>query len=168
MHKKVSLLLPQSTYKHRSHPSATALIREDPEDPLSNSGRLSERVKHKVFDTCSRKMGSTIGLASPKCVLAITWTIWLRLKFWRRGSAWFFCAHLFGFWPLGPMFAAGTHFLVPGAQIWARAQNMVPIWGWAQTRSPILGLGPKYGPRFAPGPKIWALHPKRNQGSPQG
>ena len=86
---------------------------QDPGDPLSNSGRLSERVKHKVFGTFSRKMGSTSGLASPKWFLAITCTIWLRLKFWRRGFARFFGAHLFVFW-------------CPGSNLGPRIPNLEP------------------------------------------
>ena len=49
------------------------------------AGRLSERVKHTVLGTISRKMVPTIGLASPKWFLAITCTIWLCFQFWRRG-----------------------------------------------------------------------------------
>ena len=39
---------------------------------------------------------------TPKWFLAITCSIWLRLKFWRQGLARFFGAHLFGFWCPGP------------------------------------------------------------------
>ena len=70
---------------HRLHPLQSFQI----------AGRLSERVKHKVFDTFCRKMAPTVGLASPKWFLAITCTIWLRFQLWRRGFARFFGARLF-------------------------------------------------------------------------
>ena len=59
-------------------------------------------------------MGSRTGLASPKWFSAITCNIWLRLKFWRRGFARFFGAHLFGFR------CPGSN-LGPRIQDWARA-----------------------------------------------
>ena len=75
------------------------------------------------------------GPPGQKWFLAITCTICHHLEFWRRGSARFFGAHLFGFWSPGPILGPQCPDFGPG---------------------PDLGLGPKYGPRFGPGPKIWA------------
>ena len=43
----------------------------------------------------------------PKWFLAITCTIWHHLEFWRRGFAWFFGAHLFGFGSQGQTLGPG-------------------------------------------------------------
>ena len=82
-----------------------------------------------------RELGSTIALASgsggcleqpfqqsgPKCFLAITCSMWLHLEFWRRGSAWFFGPHLFGFRPRGLIFGPRNQTLDPGFGNWAPA-----------------------------------------------
>ena len=46
-------------------------------------------------------------LACPKWFLAITCTIWHHLEFWRRGFAWFFGPHLFGFGSQGQTLGPG-------------------------------------------------------------
>ena len=43
------------------------------------------------------------------------------MEFWRRGSAWFFGAHLFGFPSRGPIFGPRDPNLDPGFGNWARA-----------------------------------------------
>ena len=60
----------------------------------------------------------------PKWFLAITCTIWLRLIFRGRGSAWFFGAHLLFFHALGQILEAGVGFWDPEVDILARG----PFW----------------------------------------
>ena len=58
---------------------------------------------------------------SPKRILAITCTICLHFQIRDRGSAWFFGAHLFVFWPRGLIFGPRNQNLDPGFGNWARA-----------------------------------------------
>ena len=51
---------------------------------------------------------------APKWFSAITCTIWLRFEFWRRGSAWFLGAHLFGFRSRAPIFGPRNQHLEIG------------------------------------------------------
>ena len=53
-----------------------------------------------------------------KWFLAITCTIWLRLEFRDRGSAWFFSAHLLFFHAQGQIFEPRIGFWDPGSTFW--------------------------------------------------
>ena len=72
-------------------------------------------------------------LKTVKCFLAITCTSWLRLNFWRRGFAWNFGAHLFGFYAPGLIFGPLVQFL---------ALQISP----GQHFGPGTFLGQKWGP----------------------
>ena len=61
----------------------------------------------------------------PKCLLAITCTIWLRLEFRDRGSACFFSAHLLFFQAKGWIFEPRINLLDPGSTFLAQG----PFWG---------------------------------------
>ena len=52
------------------------------------------------------------------CFLAITCTIWLRLEFRDRGSAWFFSAHLSFFHAQGRIFEPRIGFWIPRSTFW--------------------------------------------------
>ena len=58
-----------------------------------------------------------------KWFLAITCTIWLRLEFRDRGSAWFFSAHLLFFHAQGRIFEPGIGFGIQGPDVGPREQN---------------------------------------------
>ena len=50
--------------------------------------------------------------------LAITFTIWLRLEFQDRGSAWFFSPHLLFVHAQGPIFELRIRFWIPRSTFW--------------------------------------------------
>ena len=58
------------------------------------------------------------GRYPPKCFLAITCTIWLRLEFRDRGSAWFFSPHLLFFHARGWIFEPRIGFWIPRSTFW--------------------------------------------------
>ena len=64
------------------------------------------------------KIFQDFGRYPPKCFLAITCTIWLRLEFRDRGSAWFFSAHLLFFHAQGRIFEPRIGFWIPRSTFW--------------------------------------------------
>ena len=54
----------------------------------------------------------------PEWFLAITCTIWLRLKYRGRGSAWIFSAHLLFFHAWGQIFEPRIGFWIPRSTFW--------------------------------------------------
>ena len=91
----------------------------------------------------------------PTWFLVVTWTIWLRFQFWRRGFDRVIGAHLFRGSCLGPnlqkWFGQG-----PGPQIW------VQIWARSWAHHPGPKLGPQFGP---PGPNSGSQGPKLSPGA---
>ena len=63
-----------------------------------------------------------------KCFLAITCTIWLRLKFRGRGSAWFFSAHLLYFHAQGQILEPRIGFWIPRSTLWPGDPFVLKKW----------------------------------------
>ena len=61
-----------------------------------------------------------------KCFLAITCTIWLRLEFRGRHSAWFFGAHLLFFHAKGQILETRIRFWIPMSTFWPRDNFLIP------------------------------------------
>ena len=68
------------------------------------------------------------GRYPPKWFLAITCTIWLRLEFRDRGSAWFFSPHLLFFHAQGLIFEPRIGFWIPRSTFWPGDLFGVKTW----------------------------------------